>query len=313
MLAPSLTQLPLLAAVGKRFHRRAQELRSNPYQEACASMWDAYAHYYMGEHEAVEDCAGKALHLLEGPCPGLPWEMARAREVRVLSAWMRGALVAYADMAAACLRAAERQGDMQGQAIAHHLCGQVALFAGDPVRARVQAEWAAQQWLPHHYTVTHFFGTALCCMVDLYEGSPDVALRRLLADEVRYRAAGGHHIPLWRIDWLITEARVRAAQPDRAAHQRRLKEIANALSKESRSDGLPQSLWVRACVLTDPGQRNTALTAARQAFEALGLRHFALTLGVVLGDSSAAAALNQMGVDAPQQWAAVITPVLSIL
>lgn len=302
-------QFPGLGGVGARFQRRADERRGDPYQDAWCAVWDAYAAYYAADLVGLEDHAGRALALLEGPCPGLPWETARAREVIALGAWMSGELTTLAEVADDALRAAVRRGDLQGQAIAEVFVGQAALLHGESARARRCAEWASTQWLPDKYTVTHFFGTALAAWCDVYDGDEAAGLARLMADEPRYRSEGGHRIPLWRIDWLLCEARLRIVQADLDAELPRIEAIAAALAKETRADGPAQASWLRGVVRAHQTGETDALEAAQARFAALGLGHFERCLGAALGQAPATAALLGAGAAAPQRWARIVTPV----
>ena len=302
-------QFPGLGGIGARFQRRADERRGDPYQDAWCSVWDAYASYYAADLPSLEAHANRALELLEGPCPGLPWETARAREVIALGAWMSGDLATLAEVAEDALRAGERRGDLQGQAIAHVFVGQAALLRGESARARRHAEWANTQWLPDKYTVTHFFGTALAAWCDVYDGDEARGLERLMADEARYRKEGGHRIPLWRIDWLLCEARLRIVQPDLEAELPRIEAIAAALAKETRADGPAQASWLRGVALAHRTGETDALDAARVQFRTLGLGHFDQCLGAALGHDDATAMLFNAGAAAPQRWARVVTPV----
>lgn len=307
LLGLLFAQFPGLAVVGRRFAERASAhawASGDPELLAYLDLWAAYAASYAGDLPGMRERAERAHAAFEGR-PGGAGAQARADELRTLVRWIEGDIAGAAALASEALGRARELGDLAGEVGARQVVGLAALAAGREDEARAHAEAILGRWAPGEYTVPHFFATLMLALADAHAGRPGDGLARLAADEPAWRGAGGHLIPLWRVDWHFLRARLHLAAGGAAA----LAEADRAgrrLAGESRRDAKAHGAYLRAAVAWGRTGDAAPVRAAVAAYRAAGLGLHADALEAGLG--GARERLVARGASDPDGWARTFMP-----
>lgn len=233
-----------------------------------------------------------------------------------------GHLDASGALAESRSRDAILRGDLYGQALFRQHSAYASVALGELETARTQARWITTDWSRGSYTVPGFYAMVIEAMADLYEGEPGEAARRLIDDRAPFRKAGGHRIPMSRIDANVLEARISLCLADDAPERAQLVPVARltaSLGKETRADGSAWAALLNAGVLFQSGDADAAGDLFREAAERFTLADmemWACCARMRAAELShdrptweeGATWLRSHGVAAPERWLAISAP-----
>jgi hypothetical protein len=267
------SQIPMLSGRGRTYLQQAEALAEeleDPMLRATCRIWSAFAEVYPGHFRAMGDKARAGLEALTG-CPGGAWERVVAQLVECTAALLRGRMREVEASAGEYMAEADVRGDLYGQVVFRHSLAFALVAAGRTDEARFHADWADANWTDHAYTVQRFHGMRLRAWSSLYEGDAAGAAAMLADHRDPFRRAGGHRVPMSRIDWAELEAAVLlsgGAALGQAHGLRPLAKILRELAGESRHDGLTVAELFRASLAL----RSQDHERARSHFEAVRAR-----------------------------------------
>lgn len=311
---------------GEAYLARAEALTSevgDPRLQATVLIWRAHTHLFAGRWRAVIDHADRGLEILDRRCTGVRWESVMAATLALLGLEALGDVREVEQRARQHAREAADHGDLYAQVVFTQFVAFYRAARGDTAGARRDARRALELWTREAYTVQHLYAMRIEAYCDLYEGAPEAARARLLADWPRIRRAQLLRVPMSRVDALLLAARVQlslARGHRRGALLRSCEEIARRLSRErARPEGWPSAALIRAGIAAVKGDRGLALALLERSiarFEALDMGLLAAAArrrrGELLGDAEQVAAadawMRQRGIADPARWVRVLAP-----
>ncbi len=312
-------QLPVLREAAPNYLDEAlalgQEL-SDDRLVAHAMLWKANLRLYEGNWEKLRDECNQAVDKLR-TVRDSAWEIQLADSLLCFALRHLGAYRSCSGLALEHIAEARRRGWLHFLVMFSQLEDFAALARGDTESVVLRAAWIRENWLPNEYTIQTFYANAACAYAELMEGRPEVAHRMLEKDAKDFNRIGAKLVATSRIDRLVLSARVVAAYRNTKASAS-IRQIANALAKESRPDARAHAKAFRASslVMTEPAKALAELTGALQLFEhaAMGMEaavakwHIGRLADNQTLEREAAAALETEGVDHPERWCSVMLP-----
>jgi serine/threonine protein kinase len=167
----------------ERLLARANELARHipdPYARGFTTLSQSICSFLMGEFAASRDFALSAERVFEARPAGAMWELASARTFGLWSSFYLGDLVAMRARVPRFIEEAETRGDRYAATL--HRTGLVAsiwLADDEPLEARRQVLEAETGWSRSTFDFQHYLNTLGNCLIDLYEGAPILAYRRI--------------------------------------------------------------------------------------------------------------------------------------
>jgi hypothetical protein len=314
-----LAQLPGYKRAAGRWIDALRERRDDPYFVGIHALWRALESATHGRLDEVIRFAREAVDRL-GTVADATWERVQAVLFMERGLMCRGHYATLLAFASAHVIDAERRGDLYAAVTMSTGTMLPRVAFGLIAETRAVADWISAAWLPDRYSPQRFYAVLGHVMADLYEGRPDDAARRIVAGRRDFERAGGYRFPFSRLDHDLLEARVAAALGPRGADGLlSLPALLARLRAIPMPEGRAHAELLRASHENARGQREQALVALDLAVDGFTRAHVDLEGAVarlrraeLRGDrqeaDSAAAAIRQLGVRDPLQWANTVAP-----
>jgi hypothetical protein len=302
---------------------------ATPYATAWAEGSAGLAHYLRGAYGDALRCCLHAEEALREHGGATQWEGATLRIFAVSSLALLGRLDELALYQAAWVRDALDRGDLYAAVNLRIGFGNTArLVAGDPTAAREDVAVSMQQWSKQGTHVEHFYELIALTNADFYEGRPEEARARVLAQWRPMRRAllmttvQSVRIHLWRMRAQATLAIAVGQTSDRAARLAEVGDAARRIERERTGWGAPFAKMLRAGIAGAEQKVEPAAALYEEAAQAADAAQMALVAavarrcrGLLLGGdegkklvSEAEAWMRKMTVRSPERFAATIAP-----
>lgn len=308
-------QVPALAGRGRALLTAADAVATrldDPDLAAQVSMWRGFSGAVLGHWESTAHACQQALTAL--PRTGdADWERRLARSAITFAEIQRAGFNAVREVSIDALDSAEGRGDRFGRVLARVDLACTDLARGEVREARRRTAVVRSLWTSDAYTPQHFYATAVNAWCALQEGDPAMAAELLSADLNGFRKAGGHRMPMSRIDWSYLNAAISlnggdalCARPGLQALQR----VIDALAREARPDARAWSLAIDAARHFRDGQLERGRALAQHAAERFAagdmpvLADVASSVAAGATDPACEARMIAAGLTAPDVWIA---------
>ena len=166
-------------ALLQRADALAQSL-ADPYATGFTTLSKAICAFLMGDWESARTHARAAESFFEKRPAGAMWELTSARTFGLWSSFYLGDTLAMRARTLEFIQEAETRGDRYAGTL--HRTGLVALIwlaSDEPEGARQQVLEAEAGWSRPSFDFQRYLNTLAHCMIDVYEGLPELALRRI--------------------------------------------------------------------------------------------------------------------------------------
>jgi hypothetical protein len=168
----------------ERLLRRAEELAAeldSPYANGFITLSRSICAFLTGDWSAAKTLARDAERVFETRPAGAMWELASARTFGLWSHFYQGDFATLGGRVSELIHEAETRGDRYAATL--HRTGLVAMvwLASDaPQLARRQVLEAETGWSRTTFDFQRYLNTLGHCLIDLYEGAPELAHRRIV-------------------------------------------------------------------------------------------------------------------------------------
>ena len=189
LLKALAAEAPYVAVTGQRARPRVSRLirrvdalverLDDPYAAGFASLSKAMCSFLMGDWGQSRGFAQSAERVFETRPAGAMWELASARTFDLWSSFYLGEVSAMRDRIGDFIQEAESRGDRYAATL--HRTGLVVLawLASDDAHlARQRVQEAETGWSRTAFDFQRYLITLGHCLIDLYEGAPELAYRR---------------------------------------------------------------------------------------------------------------------------------------
>ncbi|WP_437970524.1 AAA family ATPase [Sorangium sp. So ce260] len=321
---------PAAIEEGSRLLARGEAIAQRLAQRQLGSVIRIYvgtAFLVRGEWREALDHYDETRRQLEEHCVGVEMERNLTQAGAVVALEALGRFVDLAERTASWRRSATAVGNLFASVSATIASAVPLLATDDAAEARRCVREVVARWTRGALHVQHMYALRLEILADLYEGEPDAARSRLLAEWRGIERSQQLRVQPARMDMLLLRARtaIAAAAARRSGREPLLREAeadAARLEREVRRDGAPLAALLRAGIarLRDrPSEAIVQLGAAARGFDAVDMAlHGACARrgrGELLGGdvgraliAQADAAMAQQGVRRPERWTSLYLP-----
>jgi len=305
-----------VAVAGQRARARATALLeqaealattlSDPYATGFTTLAKAICAFLMGDWARAREHARAAESVFEKRPAGAMWELTSARTFGLWSSFYLGDTLALRARTLEYIQEAETRGDRYAGTL--HRTGLVALMwlaSDEPERARQQVLEAEAGWSRPTFDFQRYLSTLAHCMIDVYEGAPELAWRRTtemwpaLERSLYLRIQNLRCEALYMRGVAAIGAAAVTATRERALND--AEDCARRINREGITWAAPLAFLLSAGVADVRGKRELALTRWREAERAarahgmeLFARSAAYRLNVTLGGAAGAAGVHEI-------------------
>ncbi len=253
----------------------------HPYPRALMKMTLGMAAFLEGSWREGAALAREAGEALRARCNGVAWELDTSSLVSLWCAWALGEGPGFRRQMSGLLKEADDRGDRYLHVnLRIGTLSSYWLFAGDPARARAEAEEAMSGLSGRAILVQHFNELFAHATIDLYLGDGRGALDRVLARWPALRAAFLFRIQILRVNGLQLRARcavVAALQcGDRGPRMRAAVADLRRIEREGLGWATGTARLVEAGVEASRGDEEAAVARLDEAIALLDASHMGM-------------------------------------
>jgi serine/threonine protein kinase len=269
----------------ERLLARADEVArqvSDPTALALQSLLRAMCAFLMGQWSTARELGSAAERVFAARPTGATWELANARTFRLWSDFYLGDFGSMRAQAEEFTREAEARGDLYAATI--YRTGLLVtpwLASDEPDLARERLAAAELGWSRSSFDFQRYLATLAHCLIDLYQGAPELAYRRFCELWPGLSRSLYLRIQSLRVEALYFRAVAATGAASRSAHAPRLlreaRRVAARLEREQTSASLVFSALLRAGIVEVEGRGDVrqAWLRAEQLARRHGMQMFA--------------------------------------
>ena len=180
------------ASSGGRSRRRTDRLRKEsshlaarvgkPHALGLATFTSGFAEFLEGRWRTSGKLSEQAEGILHERCTGAAWELDNARYYTLRSLVLMGRFGEVSRRLPSCLEDARIRGDLYAETILRtRVSYSLQLVLDDPAKARQEIRETLGRWSHRGYHIQHYYELYGQAEIDLYEGNPGAAWRRVAA------------------------------------------------------------------------------------------------------------------------------------
>ncbi len=305
--------------------RLAQRL-GKPPEIALALVTTGAAALICGEFRRAVDVLGRAEQMLREQCTGMMWELTTSQTFLLSSLIYVGEIREAGRRLPVMLTDALERGNLLGATEARAQANFVWVAEDNVARAQAELDEALRSWSHRGFHRQHLSALVSRANVDLYEGDPAHAWRRLADQWAPLRRSLLLHVQILRVEAHYLFARCALAAAAAGVDRNRLLRVAEQHAAPMVQEHMawidPFAPLLRAGIRTVRGDRDHAirlLAAAVEGFTVADMSLYAAAarrgLGLLLGGDEgrshierADAVMREQGIPRPERVAAVLAP-----
>lgn len=282
---------------------------ADPYATGFTTLSKAICAFLMGDWGKARAHAFEAERVFEKRPAGAMWELTSARTFGLWSSFYLGDMLAMRARTLEFIQEAETRGDRYAGTL--HRTGLVALMwlaSDEPERARQQVLEAESGWSRSTFDFQRYLSAVAHCMIDVYEGAPELAWRRMTELWPSLERSLYLRIQNLRFEALylrglaaIGVAAVAAVESNRRRALEDAEACARGIGREGATWAAPLANLLDAGVADVRGERDVAVAGWREAergARARGMvlfaRSAAYRAGVTLGGQEGEASVHEV-------------------